>query len=781
MMSANPCDRSNAHQNQIAVSNLAAAPDAASGLMPRPERRPRRARVDRGLPPDDELRRLAESYLIRQRELWPKLDATEHLPEPTPKALDAMVEQFKHRHRGGAIERSQISALLSMHAILAAAYCRYSCDNSSPTSIIDQLRNILDKAHAEARFIPWEYVYADYSVTGLDAGRQGYQSYKAALRDKAQAIETTYIDDFTRASRDELEWWKLAALSKSVGKRLIGASDGFDLSSADWDIKITLYGLIARLFVRSLREKCRRGMRGAARRGTCLGKLPLGFTRRPAIDDAGNLVTGPDGLPIYDICIDPTSAAFRLQMFEWYVERRWSLGRIAREFNRLKVDGWDRWSKQAIRDLLLSGTAIGVFIWDQTRREYDYETEKYVAVRNPRKDWIVRYERGLAIVPVHLYAAARRMLAATKRRHPLNGRTASRNQIAPTTLLSGTLYCEYCGAELKLIRSTTQYKQIGCWNGLNRAAGCQLLSSKSTRVVETCIVKYLSSVLLGPTQIEEILKLANQHIDRWAAAPQADAAPLKREAEKLKTKIDRLVRKVEDADDPVVSDGYDRRIKQLQIERNALVAQIAAANAQQRRPLTAMSMEDVLPRLVQLRESLSKDGMAAAHVIRDLTGPIRIRQEANDRNKHGARWIATFSPQWMAVLRYLFAHDGSSASRIEVPIAPVEVKIDKVPQYESLAQTAKRMRERGASKQTISSALKVNCSLVNDALEFAATGNRPVFKSIKRTHPPVKRVPLYVQHAQDVVDLRDESVSFKDIATQLGIAENTASRASTLR
>ena len=72
--------------------------------------------------------------------------------------------------------------------------------------------------------------------------RQGYTSYKAVLLDLEHCISTTYIDDFTRASRDEREWWELAESSKEWNKRVIEASDGFDLSSPDWDIKITVFG-----------------------------------------------------------------------------------------------------------------------------------------------------------------------------------------------------------------------------------------------------------------------------------------------------------------------------------------------------------------------------------------------------------------------------------------------------------------------------------------------------------------------------------------------------------
>jgi hypothetical protein len=145
------------------------------------------------------------------------------LPEPTEKAIQQMVADFKHRHRTGKVELEQVQPYARIVLKLGGNYDRYSCGNSSATSILDQMVKALEKANGESRFIPWAYVFCDYSVSGLDASRQGYTSYKAVLSDPKHLIETTYIDDFTRASRDEIEWWRLAALSKRCQKRLIGS------------------------------------------------------------------------------------------------------------------------------------------------------------------------------------------------------------------------------------------------------------------------------------------------------------------------------------------------------------------------------------------------------------------------------------------------------------------------------------------------------------------------------------------------------------------------------
>src|SRR5262249_46224524 len=154
----------------------------------------------------------------------------------------------------------------------------------------------------------------------------------------------------------------------------------------DWDVKITFSGMISRLFLRGLSQKVRRGMRGAAQRGTCLGKLSLGFARVVCRDDQGSIVLRPDGRPRHRIAVDETTRPYRELLYELFVSKLWSTYQITKHFNELKVEDWDGWTESAIKSLLRSPTAIGVFVWNRTRKEYDWEQEKWIVVENPRKD-----------------------------------------------------------------------------------------------------------------------------------------------------------------------------------------------------------------------------------------------------------------------------------------------------------------------------------------------------------------------------------------------------------
>jgi DNA invertase Pin-like site-specific DNA recombinase len=502
-----------------AESSVTLSAPVSPVLRPRAVRKRRTPKEERGLPPDGEIRKLAQVYLDMQRKLWPDLIQHGLLPAPSDEVLESFMLDFKRRHGGAAIE-PLTAAVLEACGQLAATYSRYSCENSRPESISDQLVNELRKAHEEKRFVPWVYVFADYSVTGLDSSRRGYTSLKTLLSDPIHPIETVYIDDFTRSSRDDIEWWKLASLIRRLRKRLIAASESFDLSNEDADTKIGLFNILTKLFLKSLRQKVRRGMRGAARRGHSLGRPALGYALTHAINTQGHYVYGPDGLPIWALCIDPASRKYVEMAFQWYGEPRWSMGRIAREFNRLKVDSGVGWTAASIRQLLKRLLYIGVMIYNRHRQERDLETGKIVVQENPRKEWEVVKMPHLRLIPDALWKKVALRLKQVRTNHPRTGKPWSRNANSASTLFSGTACCEYCSTperlkELVLTRSAGDYKTLRCICGTQGRHGCKLTTSKSVRIVEQSLLTFLRDTLLGDAVVEQLVEAGNACISPW--------------------------------------------------------------------------------------------------------------------------------------------------------------------------------------------------------------------------------------------------------------------------
>jgi len=772
------------HGNETNPTHQTANGSFPLGPLPRTLRKPARSKEDRGLPPDEELEKLAATYLKLQIKLWPELVKQGLLEEPNPSLLTRMVEDFKHRHRGGQIDIQGFAKILKTGVKLAGNYDRYSCDNSSPNSIIDQMANSLRKARDENRFIPWEFIYCDYSQSGLTSSRQGYTSYKLTLANEKIPIETTYVDDFTRASRDDLEWWRLASLSKRLRKRMIGASDGFDLNAIDWDIKIALYGLLSRLFIKGLREKVKRGMRGAAGRGTCLGLLSLGFTRQVSVDQNGNPNIGRDSQPVFVPCIDPITSPMLRLLYELFTQKNWSRHRITKHFNSIKLNGSDSWTSGGITKLLWSPASIGVFIWNRTRREYDLETEKWVKTINPRNEWNVHVDKKLAIIPLDWWRTARRKIAARRFKHPRTGQTQSKNQASATTLFSGTLLCGDCGRELTLYRSHKKYKVISCPNGATGAHGCKLSSSKSTRIIEKALLGFLLNQLLTDDAIHDLVNKANGYLADEVRKPLADVGPIKKRIAEKVVAIKKLFERIEYQDDPNLCDAFEKRISEHQKEENRLKQELRLMEDRNVKPPPPLNLKTVTKLLGNLREILNQEIPLAAEALRALTGPITVRQEL-EQGKRGAKWIAHFTPNLLNVLcKTAKEKDYPDAITLEylcsrnwITSTETKVSILNSPIYEQIAEQVVELTNKGFSSVVIAKHLGTTSSNVFYARHFGQTGRRP-------KQPPVSKrtgkgkVCKYKEIADEVVRLREiEKKHFSEIAESLSCNPTTIQRA----
>src|SRR6185437_10577245 len=119
--------------------------NGSDGPIPRPKRRSRRAKADRGLPPDEELAKLAKAYLQTQTKHWPELASSGVLSLPTDDAIRLMAEDFKERHRTGKIDPMIVRVFRAACKKLGGSYSRFSCDDGGPNSVLDQMVKPLDE------------------------------------------------------------------------------------------------------------------------------------------------------------------------------------------------------------------------------------------------------------------------------------------------------------------------------------------------------------------------------------------------------------------------------------------------------------------------------------------------------------------------------------------------------------------------------------------------------------------------------------------------------------
>lgn len=322
---------------------------------------------------------------------------------------------------------------------------------------------------------------------------------------------------------------------------------------------------------------------------------------------------------------------------------------------------------------------------------------------------------------------------------------------------------------------------MGCLNGIHHARGCTLSTSKSVRIVEESLLGFLHDVLLGGPQVDALVAASNRRLEELAREPEVDTAPLKADVRTLEAKIRKLVLLVENEPDEDLCRGYDRRIKELQKELNDRQAALRKAADRTRRPPVLLTKERAVAYLDDLRGTMAQEIPVAARAIRNVTGPIRIRQEPVPNREGEFRWIATFRPDLASALRAAVNGDGFSGPTIvpdvEVPGETV-MPIEKIPRYERLAPLFKQQRDGGASIDSLAAAYGMTWKSAKEILVFADTGQRPEWTSGKRTGTKRRHEADYRRIAAQVVAMReDQRMSFEKIAEVLGVARNTARRA----
>ena len=608
----------------------------------------RRTRAERGLPEDDALRKLARVYLETQRRLWPELKTISPYTKVADHDLDQMAEAFKEQFLDAKIGDFQVPRPSSATSGVGVSYLRYSCDNSNPRSLDDQLRLQLEKAQTRNEFIPWHYVFADASVTGTHSDRAGYMMAKKAIKGD-DAVTTLYIDEIGRASRDAMEALKLGKFVKGLDKRILGVSDGFYSEEPFSNMKLHIFAMMNEWFVEQLRHKVNRGMKGAVARGTSIGKPALGYKLVPQRDDAGNPVFAADGAPVKTYTIDPETRPHVELAFKLYGEDHWSATKIAKHFNELQINDKKSWCGSGILQLLRRHLYVGIRAYNKTSMRNDPDTGKISVIQNDRGAWQVKRQRHLQIIPWKAWKKVQKRLIEARATSPSLGKKHGvRKKLFAKTLFDGTLVCGCCGRELNLRRSAGRHKQIGCPQGSEGRYDCTFKGSKSMRIIDQALLGYLRDNLLNAGHIQSLVERANHYLAEEARKPRADTTGLEQTLSELTARRDRLV-------DAIATGGAGEvevvvnKLKDIEKQIKDAKTNLTMAQRANAVPPKPLNKEDVVQMLGIIDEILNQEPAAAAPVLREITGPITVNQKTVPGRKKPV-WVATFGPNLVPLL-----------------------------------------------------------------------------------------------------------------------------------
>ncbi len=732
----------------------------------------------RGLPDRSSLQSLAETYLDVQQQHWPKEIARIYPEVSRDSDLGSMIELFERTYISG--EPSKEIAGPSERGMLGVAYCRYSDANSNPRSLDQQLKNVLERAAKEAFFIPWQYVFADAAISGTTDQRGGYQLMKSLIMRDADAPKCFFIDELGRASRDHIESLSLGRLIEQCGKRLIGATDGFDSENPTSKIMLTIFSMLHELFVDQLREKVGRGMDDAFRQGKPLYKPSYGYALEPILDDDGATIVSQDGKPVQQVVIVPAEAEQVRRMFKLYADNGWSPRRIAQLFNEEQIDDRQAWSNTLIRNALQREMYRGREIWNRTAKKMDPLTKAIKTVNRPEDEWRIREMPHLRIIDDELWQRAQdRMKKLSVAYNPANS-SITRNEGHAKRIFN--YFCYSCGNPMWSGRGSSR-PVVCCSRGRDGIDGCKMDGSKTLSHIDQSLLNFILGKLADGQFVTDLVNAANKHLTDLSRAPLPNTEVITQTIESKSKSIDRIVGSLEafDEEDDLVP--VLQKVAKLRKEVSELKTLLTAAEQSHTR-VAPIRPDQAAELVADLSELLYRDTEASNRVLSELVGRVRI-ERGEQISQRRFKWYAHFSFNAVPVLveiarqkscpstdMWEFLSDRSWTTEF-----PTNLEIRSFTTAEILSKTVADMYSAGSSRNNIAISLAIDSRTVDAALRLWGDGERcylPNQRLIEsRRFESIESVKLQ----QEVRRLVDEvGLEFEEVGEKLGKSSALVSR-----
>ena len=304
---------------------------------------------ERGLPDTDSRVKLAQVWLEYQHEHWRDYVKAGIIPENTKDVAQTLADEFERAFLSRVVQ--PVSRPCPKEP-WGAAYARYSSNQQNKRSIDDQLFLQLQRARHEGIFIPWQWVFADAGVSGTTTNRTGYRMLKSlACQEPQPEISAIFIDELARATRNAIEALSFGQLMNDQGVRLLGVSDNFDSGQPQAKASLMFSAFVSEQFVDQHRYRVRRGHLGAEKRGSAIGRIPVGIKRVPLLDRQGRQVVNGRGKPITTYGIDHENQWIVEHIDKRFVDDGWSATRIAVELNEMRAQGKDSWTSGTVTSI----------------------------------------------------------------------------------------------------------------------------------------------------------------------------------------------------------------------------------------------------------------------------------------------------------------------------------------------------------------------------------------------------------------------------------------------
>ncbi|MCA9020253.1 MAG: recombinase family protein, partial [Planctomycetaceae bacterium] len=554
----------------------------------------------------------------------------------------------------------------------AASYSRYSSQNQREESIQQQQEVCRQKAISIGHSISCDLEFIDRAVSGTKLNRDGLnQLMKSAENGEFNVL---YLYSLSRLARESVITMPiLKKLVHTYKIRCICVTEGIDTAVTGWELIASIYSIIHEQFIADLRAAVLRGQEGALLEGFSVGDWCFGYGSEP-VPGTEQTRPGRNRKPRMIYVINEEHAEWVNQIFTWYVDEGYSIGRIVRELNRLRApkdhrSTSDEWHHNLVVGILSNEKYIGLWPWGENQNERDPETG--IIRQESRLDeecekW-TRELPHLCIVDTRTFQKAQEMLNANtekweKHRRDngrLNGSSAETNGRRRVKLLHGLLKCAKCGSPFYNTGRRTQCRGA-------RRGTCDVVTSVPMEVLEAMIVEKIGEIINGDElwfdyTLNELIRCYQEYESRVPAAIRG----IERVLQQVSQKIQRLLDRIEAGD---ISHDINVRLQRRNEERETLQEQLASlqrGRVQDREAPTAVWLRE---QLSSMHEDLQVSSPTANESLRNLIGGEIVLEEIDIPLRRRKALRGTFSRRAHGV-------SGDIVDLTPVPNGPEHVKL----------------------------------------------------------------------------------------------------------
>jgi site-specific DNA recombinase len=480
-----------------------------------------------------------------------------------------------------------------------ALYARVSGETQAAAhTIASQVEALRERITADGHQLLAEHEFLDDGYSGNTLVRPALEQLRDLLA--SGSIDRVYIHSPDRLARRYayqvllVEEWQRAGVEVIFLNRHLG-------QSPEDELLLQVQGVVAEYERAKILERCRRGRRHTAQRGSVsvLGVAPFGY-RYVTIQEGG-------GEARFEVV--PEQARVVQQIFTWAARERANLGEIRRrlrEAGQRTPTGLDLWDRSTIRNLLRNPAYMGQAAFG--RRRNGPRQARLRPVRGkpeqPRRDCsIYRVEEQdwiripvPALVDAEVFATVQEQLQENRKRN------RQRRNCRGHYLLAGLVCCTLCGRSLSARTVSKEVKGVDCSYGYYRCTGTDPYRFGGTAV---CTNKQVRINLLEETVWREVCDLLRdpQRIEQEYRCRLQEPSPNQELLARAEAQITRLQQAIDRLIDGYTEGYIDKPAFTARMERSRERLTRLTAEAQDLREEVHSQVE--LQRLVHGLESFS--------------------------------------------------------------------------------------------------------------------------------------------------------------------------------